>query len=103
MHEACVFRVDTPANVYRYGKYGSHAFLYAELLSGAGLSEAGMPAPGYLPRDTGAASYLGHGGYSWSSSVNGANSMHLNFYTQSLLSNHASHRAYGFQLRCLSE
>ncbi|WP_297626691.1 hypothetical protein [uncultured Rikenella sp.] len=61
-----------------------------------------MPAPGYRPRDTGAASYLGHGGYSWSSSVNGANSMHLNSYTQYLLSNHASHRAYGFQLRCRS-
>ncbi|WP_297625101.1 hypothetical protein [uncultured Rikenella sp.] len=47
--------------------------------------------------------YVGRDGYSWSATVSGADGMNLNFHIPWLVPNHASNRAYGFQLRCLSE
>ncbi len=61
------------------------------------------PAPGYRPRDTGALGNVGGGGYCRTSTVSGINGMNLNFYATWLRPNGADYRAYGFQLRCLSE
>ncbi len=64
-------------------------------------------APGF--RDAGnngrlgALTGVGSSGYSWSSSFSGTSGVFLHFYTQSLNSSGADYRAYGFQLRCLSE
>ncbi|WP_297829676.1 hypothetical protein [uncultured Rikenella sp.] len=64
-------------------------------------------APGY--RDAGYYGRLGdltdigNYGYSWSSTISGANSQKLRFYVTGLTPSHAGNRAYGFQLRCLSE
>ncbi|WP_294599105.1 hypothetical protein [uncultured Rikenella sp.] len=46
---------------------------------------------------------VGYSGFSWSSTVNGANSINLNFHVTWLNPYYADHRGYGFQLRCLSE
>ncbi|WP_297831496.1 hypothetical protein [uncultured Rikenella sp.] len=46
---------------------------------------------------------IGNYGYSWSSTISGANSQKLRFYVTGLTPSHAGNRAYGFQLRCLSE
>ncbi|WP_300851151.1 hypothetical protein [uncultured Rikenella sp.] len=61
------------------------------------------PAPGYRHRDTGALWNVGNSGYSWGSTFDGNNGMHLSFRVTWLHSNDSYHRAYGFQLRCLSE
>ncbi|WP_294600893.1 hypothetical protein [uncultured Rikenella sp.] len=42
-------------------------------------------------------------GFSWSSTVSGTNSMYLGFYVTWLHPSDANSRAYGLQLRCLSE
>ncbi|WP_294600082.1 hypothetical protein [uncultured Rikenella sp.] len=47
--------------------------------------------------------YVGDGSYSWSSAVSGTYSVHLHFGTIWFVPNNADLRAYGFQLRCLSE
>ncbi|WP_300681702.1 hypothetical protein, partial [uncultured Rikenella sp.] len=51
----------------------------------------------------GNAIYVGNFGYSWSSTVSGTNGMHLDFGVRWLHPSGAHYRAYGFQLRCLSE
>ncbi|WP_297628192.1 hypothetical protein [uncultured Rikenella sp.] len=61
------------------------------------------PAPGYRHRDTGALGNVGNYGYSWSSTVSGTNGMDLGFSVTWLYPSYADLRAYGFQLRCLSE
>ncbi|WP_294599280.1 hypothetical protein [uncultured Rikenella sp.] len=61
------------------------------------------PAPGFRRRDTGALGHVGSYGYSWSSTVSSINGMHLDFGVTWLDPSHANTRAYGFQLRCLSE
>ncbi|WP_294600444.1 hypothetical protein [uncultured Rikenella sp.] len=64
-------------------------------------------APGY--RDYGRTGYEGiirrggYSGYSWSSATGGIGGLDLNFYSQSLTASRSDSRAYGFQLRCLSE
>ncbi|WP_300829605.1 hypothetical protein [uncultured Rikenella sp.] len=66
-----------------------------------------LPAPGF--RDAGnngrfgALAYVGHGGFSYSSSVSGSNGVYLHFYVTGLNPGSASDRGYGLQLRCLSE
>ncbi|WP_294601132.1 hypothetical protein [uncultured Rikenella sp.] len=45
----------------------------------------------------------GRNGYSWSSSVSGTHGMDLDFYAIALCPDYATNRAYGLQLRCLSE
>ncbi len=47
--------------------------------------------------------YTGNGGGSYSSSGNDRNGMYLSFHVTYLAVSNAYHRAYGFQLRCLSE
>ncbi|WP_294592773.1 hypothetical protein [uncultured Rikenella sp.] len=48
--------------------------------------------------------YLGHEGTAWSASaIDHYYGLNLDFHTMVLLPNSASRRAYGFQLRCLSE
>ncbi|WP_300646620.1 hypothetical protein [uncultured Rikenella sp.] len=47
--------------------------------------------------------HVGLSGYSWSSAVSGTNGMHLGFNVGWLGPSSAGRRAYGFQLRCLSE
>ena len=64
-------------------------------------------APGF--RDAGnngrlgALTGVGSSGYSWSSSFSGTSGVYLTFDVTYLLPGRADSRAYGFQLRCLSE
>ncbi|WP_304709042.1 hypothetical protein [uncultured Rikenella sp.] len=60
-------------------------------------------APGYRERTTGELMSLGKHGFSWSSETNGMHGVDLSFHTQYFDAHGASHRAHGFQLRCLSE
>ncbi|WP_304708282.1 hypothetical protein [uncultured Rikenella sp.] len=46
---------------------------------------------------------IGEGGYSWASTVRGTFGMNLDFHMTGLSPSHAYCRAYGRQLRCLSE
>ncbi len=65
------------------------------------------PAPGY--RDAGnngrlgALAHVGNYGFGYSSSVSGSTGVYLNFDVAHLYPSYASSRAFGFQLRCLSE
>ncbi|WP_294600292.1 hypothetical protein [uncultured Rikenella sp.] len=65
------------------------------------------PAPGY--RDAGLSGRIGDpgdvgsSGYSWTSAVSDILGRFLWFDTKALGTSHANRRAYGFQLRCLSE
>ncbi|WP_294599669.1 hypothetical protein [uncultured Rikenella sp.] len=61
------------------------------------------PAPGFRSDDEGVLSSVGNNGASWSSSIIGDSSIHLGFGAIWFYSNGVPHRAYGFQLRCLSE
>ncbi len=65
------------------------------------LSEC--PAPGYRGYTRGELGNVSSSGYAWSSSVSNINGMHLNFGVTWLIPSIANCRAYGFQLRCLSE
>ena len=64
-------------------------------------------APGF--RDSGLYGLLGaltrvsNSGYSWSSSFSGTSGVFLYFFAQSLNPSGSDRRAYGLQLRCLSE
>ena len=70
-------------------------------------SDHTTPAPGF--RDAGnegrlgALEYVGHYGFSWSSTANDTRGIYLHFNATNLNLRGQGHRAYGFQLRCLSE
>ncbi len=75
----------------------------------AGISEVfgvlffrGGIALGYRYSRSGEPGYVGFG-YSWASGVSDINGMSMGFGTTWLYLNHTVYRAYGFQLRCLSE
>ncbi len=59
-------------------------------------------APGYRYSRSGEPGYVGFG-YSWASGGSDINGMSMGFGTTWLYLNHSVYRAYGFQLRCLSE
>ncbi|WP_294594979.1 hypothetical protein, partial [uncultured Rikenella sp.] len=59
--------------------------------------------PGYRRNDTGDMLGVANGGYNWSSTTIGTDSFHLNFRINWLYDQRIDHRAFGFQLRCLSE
>ncbi|WP_300727926.1 hypothetical protein [uncultured Rikenella sp.] len=61
------------------------------------------PAPGFRGSASGALSYVGDYGYSWASTASGISGMYLHFYATELSPSHSANRAYGLQLRCLSE
>ena len=62
-----------------------------------GFRDAGyFNAPGRL-------SGVGYGGFSWSSATGGIYGLDLNFSSQRLYTSYSDSRAYGLQLRCLSE
>ncbi len=61
------------------------------------------PAPGFRDSYSGDPVYVGGYGFSYSSSGNGNNGVYLDFHMTGLNPSHTSSRAYGFQLRCLSE
>ncbi len=46
---------------------------------------------------------VSYNGYSQASAVSGTNGVFLDFGTQGLNSSRTNNRAFGFQLRCLSE
>ncbi|WP_294596661.1 hypothetical protein [uncultured Rikenella sp.] len=46
---------------------------------------------------------VGYNGFSWSSATSGIGSLDLYFHSQHLDPSGTLNRAYGFQLRCLSE
>ncbi|WP_300828924.1 hypothetical protein [uncultured Rikenella sp.] len=60
-------------------------------------------APGFRDRDTGALLAVGNDGYSWSSATSGISGLDLSFSVVWLPPSFAHYRAYGLQLRCLSE
>ncbi|WP_300728516.1 hypothetical protein [uncultured Rikenella sp.] len=66
-----------------------------------------VAAPGF--RDAGnngrlgALSAVGNEGSVWSASANGTNGVFLRFLMNTAQSGYSSSRAFGFQLRCLSE
>ncbi len=60
-------------------------------------------APGFRSLASGGLSYVGNGGFSYSSSVSGSNGVYLDFYVTGLNPSYAYLRAYGLQLRCLLE
>ncbi|WP_300828658.1 hypothetical protein [uncultured Rikenella sp.] len=61
------------------------------------------PAPGCRERSNGALGVVGSNGISWASTVSHTNGMNVNFSVMWLRSSTSDSRAYGFQLRCLSE
>ena len=65
------------------------------------------PAPGFRDalgdRGYGRLWYVGANGYSWSSSVAGANAHYLELYSARIIPQSLNYRAYGFPLRCLRE
>jgi len=62
-----------------------------------------FPAPGYRHPHFGPLHAVGHDGYSWASMVSGTLGVFVGFYAQGLNPSSANSRAYGIQLRCLSE
>ncbi len=78
--------------------------LWRILCGGSGrFSSAGRRAPGFRERNNGGLVDVGSHGYCWSASVSSIYGRFLWFGTQGLGSCHAHGRAYGLQLRCLSE
>ncbi|WP_297831433.1 hypothetical protein [uncultured Rikenella sp.] len=61
------------------------------------------PAPGYRSLNTGTLSDVSNSGFSWCSATSGIHGVYLNFGVTWLNPGLANNRAYGFQLRCLSE
>ncbi|WP_299456714.1 hypothetical protein [uncultured Rikenella sp.] len=62
-----------------------------------------IPAPGHRDAGSGDPVGVGRNGFSYSSSVSSSNGMYLNFSVTHLYPSSANSRAYGLQLRCLSE
>ncbi|WP_299456647.1 hypothetical protein [uncultured Rikenella sp.] len=62
-----------------------------------------IPAPGFREKSNGELVSIDNGGFSYSSSVGGNHGMSLNFSVTYLYPSSSDYRAYGFQLRCLSE
>ncbi len=60
-------------------------------------------APGYRGASSGSAVSVGSSGYIWSPATNDDNGVNLSIHTTGLSPSYANYRAYGFQLRCLSE
>ena len=63
----------------------------------------GINAPGYRWSISGVPGGVGNDGFSYSSSVSGILGMTMSFYVTWLGPSSADGRAYGLQLRCLSE
>ncbi|WP_300828550.1 hypothetical protein [uncultured Rikenella sp.] len=70
-------------------------------------ARAQLTAPGYRGNGTndrlGTLVVVGSDGYSWASTAIDYRSMYLHFQTTGLVSGSITSRAYGLQLRCLSE
>ncbi|WP_300400169.1 hypothetical protein [uncultured Rikenella sp.] len=60
-------------------------------------------APGYRAHTSGGLWSVGSNGHSWATIVSESKSFHLSFNASILLPNSTNYRAYGLQLRCLSE
>ncbi|WP_294594660.1 hypothetical protein [uncultured Rikenella sp.] len=68
-----------------------------------GINEKKNPAPGHRNTSTGDLMGVGNYGYSWSSAVNNTGGVFLDFGVTWIRPSAPYNRAYGFQLRCLSE
>ena len=93
---------------YGAGNYkATNGRLYKVSTSGAGTPLAWYPAPGYRGSGEGALWNVGNDGYSWSStsydSGDHYRGVYLFFRVTELYPSHMTYRAYGLQLRCLSE
>jgi len=66
-------------------------------------SSAERRAPGFRGYGEGALGSVSSNGYSWASTVSDINSMYLGFHVTWLNLSSTYYRAFGFQLRCLSE
>ncbi|WP_300726508.1 hypothetical protein [uncultured Rikenella sp.] len=71
--------------------------------SSVGECSYAAAAPGFRARDTGALNGVGNYGYSYASTPGGTNSLFMWFNAQHLDPCDTYYRAYGRQLRCLSE
>ncbi|WP_297832485.1 hypothetical protein [uncultured Rikenella sp.] len=84
--------------------WGLRTRAWAYFLSDFAIRAPLGPAPGYRHRDTGFQGNIGYCGSSRSSSTaNGTDDARLDFSVAWLYPGYASGRAYGLQLRCLSE
>ncbi len=63
----------------------------------------GRPAPGFRGRSEGAIGVAGNSGYCWASTIREIYGMYLHFSMVEFTDSGANSRAYGRQLRCLSE
>ncbi|WP_294600755.1 hypothetical protein [uncultured Rikenella sp.] len=61
------------------------------------------PAPGYRIASTGTLDGFGYSGYNWSSTTSGTFGIFLDIYPNGFNASSTDTRAYGRQLRCLSE
>ena len=61
------------------------------------------PAPGFRTATLGEPVRVGYYGYNWSSAISRTDGVFLSFDAKGLNPNHTGYRAYGRQLRCLSE
>ena len=62
---------------------------------------AWYPAAGYRDGASSALASIGTYGYDWSSSVSGANGLHLRVLGTEVQSARANARSHGFSVRCL--
>ncbi|WP_304708132.1 hypothetical protein [uncultured Rikenella sp.] len=75
--------------------YGSTQRLFSKILR--------RPAPGFRNFSSGVLTHTGNFGYSWSRTIFDIYARLLDFYAVYLTATSANYRAYGLQLRCLSE
>ncbi len=73
------------------------------MFSPASLAFYRYPAPGFRHQGTGALDSAGEHGASRSASHNSTSTLYLAFRPYLLYPSNTAGRAYGFQLRCLSE
>ncbi|WP_297627229.1 hypothetical protein [uncultured Rikenella sp.] len=68
-----------------------------------GINGDEQPAPGFRSHGDGTFYHTGNFCYQWSLSTNSIGSWILHFHSQLLNTSYVGRRAFGFQLRCLSE
>ncbi|WP_297832577.1 hypothetical protein [uncultured Rikenella sp.] len=68
-----------------------------------GINGTSGTAPGSRNHKTGELKDVGYSDASWSSATNGIGGLSMTFSTKWFHISNPDYRAYGFQLRCLSE
>lgn len=90
-----------------FGKNAGWTSANADIAGGlyaAGSVKALYPGPGIRERNDGTLYYVGHNGYSWSSSpVSDGGANYLSFNFTKIFPNNSYSRSRGFQVRCIQE